>query len=469
MNKEQFFKNEQELITNFLFNYVFNDKQLNIYKLAKLRLELIVSPECNQNCKYCYIAKFGKDLYPIEERKEKKDLINNLKILLSFLEEYKILVPGIHLFAGDMFFKDLIFFDIIQEVYNYYITIFKTEKPFFENQKEMMKIIIPTNFSFVNNDDILPQLIEWKNKFSDIYIDLIFSASIDGKFLTENRENKNITEIDQYYDKIFEAIKKLDSGLHPMVSPFGIEKWIKNYLWIMEQLKKHDIIKSFSKSYPMMLEVRDDNWTQEAIDQYLKFLDFLIQDRLQQCNNSIEELTYHLFCGDGKNNTLPSIGHYDNIKLHYKDRTEDCSSCDLSEIFCITLNNLKFVPCHRLSYAHFAGGQFNIEDNKIIGIKPINPSGYIGLQLNSSQIHSKCLECPIYSFCMKGCYGAQYETHEEPLMPNKTVCDLFIAKTKFLITKYKEIGVIDCLFTMENIPLCIKQAICKLCELYNLI
>ena len=89
MNKELFSYNEDTLITNYLFNYIFNGEQLKIYRLAKLKLELIISPECNQNCKYCYIAKFGKDLYPLEERVNQTDTINNLKVLLSFLEDKK--------------------------------------------------------------------------------------------------------------------------------------------------------------------------------------------------------------------------------------------------------------------------------------------------------------------------------------------------------------------------------------------
>lgn len=468
MNKELFIQDEDQLISAYLFNYVFNGKQLNKYKLSNLQLELIVSPECNQNCKYCYLAKFGEDLYPIKERKTKEQIIDNLKTLLSFLDFNKIFVPGIHLFAGDMFFKDLIFFDVIQEIYDYYNKIFQSEKPYFDNPKNSIGIFVPTNFSFATNKNIVSQLIDWKNKFAALNITLKFSASLDGKFLTANRENKSINEVDNYYYQVFEAIKQLDAGFHPMVSPFGIEKWIDNYQWLMEQFNIHQFDKTFSELYPMMLETRDDNWDLYSINCYLDFLNFLIEDRLKQCNNSIEQLTYHLFCGDGKNNTLPGITHYDNIKLHYKERMNDISNCDISQLFCITLNNLKMVPCHRLSYSHFAGGQF-LNNNNQLEIKAINPSGYIGLQLNSSQIHSKCLKCPIYHFCNKGCYGAQYETHGEPLMLNQSVCNLFQEKNKFLIIKYKQIGVIDCLFNMDEINPEIKQEIYKLCEFYNLL
>lgn len=463
MNKELFSQNEDTLITNYLFNYVFNGEQLKTYRLAKLKLELIISPECNQNCKYCYIAKFGKDLYPLEERVNQTDTINNLKVLLSFLEDNKILVPGMHLFAGDLFYNN-IFFDIIKEIYQYYYNIYQYEKDFFLKVNEPFHIIIPTNFSFIENKNILPKLLKWQKTFSEINIVLQFSASIDGKFLTENREKKDPEKIDEYYKKIFTAIKKLQAGIHPMVSPYGIEEWIKNYLWFYKQLDKYQLY-----PFPMLLETRDDNWDQDAINHYLNFLDFLIQDRLKHCHNSIQELTYHLFCGDGKYHTLPSLPHYDIIKLHYKKRQDDETGCDLSQVFCVTLNNLKFIPCHRLAYPYFAGGQFIITDNKITKIKAINPSGFIGLHLNSPQIHTKCLECPIYHFCMKGCYGAQYETHGEPLMPNQSVCVLLQEKTKFLLTKYKELGVIDCLFAIKEIHPEIKQEIYKLCELYELI
>lgn len=34
-------------------------------------IELIIRPECNQKCQYCYITNHGDELYPKEERLDK--------------------------------------------------------------------------------------------------------------------------------------------------------------------------------------------------------------------------------------------------------------------------------------------------------------------------------------------------------------------------------------------------------------
>lgn len=69
------------------------------------QIEIIVRPECNQQCQYCYITQHGKELYPLNERQDNEinrlilDMImqvfytrkkleikdNNIELLLSFM------------------------------------------------------------------------------------------------------------------------------------------------------------------------------------------------------------------------------------------------------------------------------------------------------------------------------------------------------------------------------------------------
>lgn len=478
MSKE-FENNENDLITNYLFNYVFNKNKiynisdndlLKTYTLSKLRLELIISPECNQQCKYCYIMKHGKELYPIEERVNNKTIIKNLQILLSYFIENKILISGFDLFAGDMFFNNL-FFDLTDILFNYYQTIYNEEEDFFINKTKNIFIMVPNNFSFVNDDSILPQLLKLQEKFNNIKINLCFSASIDGKILTNNREQINDKEIDKYYEKVFIAIKKLNAGIHPMVSAFGIEKWINNYKWWIDKIHEYGLLGDNDKKMdhsPNLLEVRDDNWSDEAINKYLEFIDFIIEDRLKQCNHSLEHLCYHLFCGDGKNNTLMRSPNLDILAIYCKTPQENEINCTFSENFFITLNNLKLVPCHRLTYPQFSGGQFIIENDKIKEIKAINPSGYIGLHTLNPNLHSYCLQCPINKICPKGCYGSQFEQHGECLIPNQTVCKLFQKKYFYILNKLNNLGVLKIFFESDYIPLYFKEEISKICSYYNI-
>ena len=56
-------------------------------------VELIIRPQCNQKCEYCYITQYGKDLYPVEERISNEEILKNIKMLLEYFyneKKYKI-------------------------------------------------------------------------------------------------------------------------------------------------------------------------------------------------------------------------------------------------------------------------------------------------------------------------------------------------------------------------------------------
>ena len=65
-----------------------------------------------------------------------------------------------------------------------------------------------------------------------------------------------------------------------------------------------------------MLEVRNNDWTPETIEDYRKFLKHIFDDRLMDCHNDIDTFAYTMFCGDGANNTIPKeICNGDPIRL----------------------------------------------------------------------------------------------------------------------------------------------------------
>lgn len=482
MENQAFYRDEQNLIQNYFFDYGLNldhlaitgirTNRLRFYTLANKTFEFIIRPQCNQKCKYCYITKYGNDLYPLEERLNNEQILSNIQIFLNFLEEHKVLLFDTELFAGDLFYDDLIY-PVLEQFYNYYKVIYYKEQSYFYSLKEQnsyLAITIPTNFSFVNNEKHLPLLLKWQEQFEQLQIRLIFSASVDGKYATSVRENKSQQEVDNYYNKIFMAAEALKSGFHPMISFESIETAIENYDWWLEKTKQCDWLKDFS---PMTFEVRNDGWTEEKIQIYLNFLNHVLEKRLEMCENDIKKLTYHLFVGDGKNNTLKEnsatevltnfIKMNDN-NLSLKDET----SCSLSNTIAINISNMSLVPCHRLTYYQFIGGKFIIENNKIIGIDPINPSGYIGLHTLNFNLQPKCQSCILRYFCVKGCYGSQYETFGDPLMPIESVCNLFFAKHKFLLSKYYELGVLTELFNKKYLPDHILEEIKNLCRYFKI-
>lgn len=417
-------------------------KMLIEYHIAS-PIEVIIRPECNQKCEYCYITNHGNELYPLEERKTKEELITNFEILFNYFEKQKMIIPQMELFAGDLFYDDLIY-SLFEILYSYYNKIYETESFclnfIMEKNIPNFRIIIPSNFSFVNDSRHLPKLKEWQNKFIKINVKINFSVSADGKYATKVRENKQNNEVDQYYDKIIQAGFELKAGFHPMISSETIENYIQNYDWWLEQLAKYNSKLPFEKQFdfsPTFLEVRNNTWTKEKIDSYVLLLNHMIDKRIELFNGNIELLASHLF---NNNNNNIKMNNSDVLRFPIRTFSEH-SPCTLTGLMHINLQNMAIVPCHRLTYYQFIGGKFIIENNEIIDIDPINPSGYIGIMTMNYHYQPKCDNCALNNICMKGCLGSQYETSGELFVPNNSVCNLFHAKYKTLISRYNQLGI----------------------------
>ena len=447
------FKNdEKELMKIFFENTLFSDgiKMDNLERrifnqqgppsndLGQLGIELIVRPECNQKCSYCYIHNFGKELYPIEERVSNEQILNNLRILLNYIfNEQKVYINRWELFAGDLFYDDFIF-DIYQVFYDILLPINQMYKMLMVQHP--IFLLMPCNCSFITNSNQVQKLEEWIKKFREINVDIVYSCSTDGKYATLTREGKQLD--DDYWNTLFTFLEKHHWGCHPMVAADNIDKWIENYDWWCEQYQKYDL--GTNDFQPMMLEVRNDNWTPEKIQQYCQLLDHMITKRLQLCDNELDKLAYHLFKGDGRFNTLPALNQYDPIKLQsfFDPLQNQKISCSIQGLIHITLNNLNIVPCHRTCYRQFRAGQFIVEDGKIIDFEPFNVNTFLSILYVNATKQVKCINCIYNRLCLKGCLGAQYETNGEIFQPAISVCNFFEAKYNFLITKYYQMGII---------------------------
>lgn len=167
---------------------------------ANKGIELIIRPECNQKCEYCYITQRGKKLYPIEERIDKEEILSNIKKLLDYLLYDRKCYVGIwELFAGDLFFDDL-YFDIVDIFYNYFEYI-NNNIPYLLKERKA-EIITPSNFqALLSNNDRIAKLEEYIEKFEKINVVLGFSWSTDGKYNVDTREKKELS--DEYWEKGF--------------------------------------------------------------------------------------------------------------------------------------------------------------------------------------------------------------------------------------------------------------------------
>lgn len=416
-------------------------------RIPILDLEFVFRPDCNQNCEYCYLKKYGNKMYPVEERLTNKELLNNFLTIFEFLILDKKVSPNsIELYAGDLFY-DNFFFELMPIIYNTYKIRSKNDIKILQAKT---RIIVPSNLSFCEFPEKKEQVIFWIEKLKEFNIDLKFSYSSDGLYAISSREKKELTQ--KWFDNTLEFCGKYDFGAHPMISPYNIDKAIENYNWWLKMFEQY-----YPKDHwsPMFLEVRDDNWDENSIIKYLELLNHMVQVRLNKCNNDILELTKHLFSSTIKEEykekiiySLEPIHYNDLISLTFKAGHGSQASCGLHQNVVINCQNLSLIPCHRLGYKQFEGGYFSKEDNKFIASNGFN--AYLNLVETNTFVKPKCAHCEIRDFCHTGCVGAQYEQSMEPQLPLKSVCKLNEARVAVLMEIYYKLGVFKCLFS-ENI------------------
>lgn len=440
-NNEKFKEEEKALFETFL-NKDFFKPEYNFYaekpQPCKKGIELIVRPECNQSCSYCYIAQRGLELYPLKERVDKKIILNNLESVLNyFLLEKNVWVYRWELFSGDLFFDDFIF-DVLDIFYKIFQIVDERHRAI--TCSRHFYIVIPLNFSFIENERQKELFLEYTHKFFKINVDIGPSCSTDGKMVSEDREGKKLD--DSYFRNICEYLSKFPGAhIHSMISARNVFHWKENYFWWK------DIIKDYPKLFqwgfqPYMLEVRNDDWDSKSIIAYIDFLDTLINDRFEMCNYDIDSLTDYILTG--ASGSIKTV-FYDPMNLSINGSfNREFFSCSFEDLLHITLNNLAIVPCHRLSYYQFRAGNFILnEDNYISDFQPINPGTYLALKFTKNSKAPKCSDCKYRKLCNRGCMGAQYESTGELLAPIPSVCNLKQAKINFLLKKYKELGVFD--------------------------
>ncbi len=159
-----------------------------------------------------------------------------------------------------------------RDLFEKYFIIIKKEDP---DIFELPTVIsIPSNLAFVYDypekaEKVLKRAKEFREKY---FTRLLFSWSTDGLYCIEGRENKKLSQ--EYFDTIFKFCKKIGCGFHPMISASNVKYWKENYQWWLDMYKKFDLSSGTNDFQPMMLEVRNNDWTEENIKDYEDFLSF---------------------------------------------------------------------------------------------------------------------------------------------------------------------------------------------------
>ena len=440
-------KEDSQALEFFILNFL-NLKENHGFN----SIELTIRPDCNQKCDYCYLYQHGDKIYPKELRGDNKQILSNIKLFLNFLLSKNIYWSAWELFAGDLFYDDL-FFDIMDLFEDYFSEVIKRiDKMNLKNynghfpEAKTPSIVIPSNLSFCHDDIKIKKVQDCIDKFIEKYnVKIVFSYSTDGLYGVPHREKINLD--DDWFDKTLAFCAKNNFYVHPMISYETIDTAIESYDWWIKKIKQHYTKKE--QWMPPMLEVRNDGWTPKTINLYLKFLDYLIEDRLKRCNNDIELFTKHLFYNTEKirnEHLLPRLPTLDPIYFHILNKANNVMTCALGHAIAINCATLELIPCHRLAYPYLAGGYFEVKNNEIVGIQAKeNVNGYLNNILTNTLTAPGCNVCDFRYFCIKGCKGAQFEYSGDCHIPVPTVCDLFKSKIIFLGQKYKELGVFDIL------------------------
>lgn len=434
--REQFQKEQDQLLKTILdlrFFLPWHDTKIDEGALqSDTKLEIYITNECDKRCKYCYLWK-NKGLYP-QDKLDHQLILNNLKILYEWMLKKEFYIPEVSFFTGEIWYTQ------------FGLDILDLTLQYIKKGLRVNSWMIPANCSFIEDDIQTAKIQSYINAFSECGQPLLFSISVDGKLIEEEMRPSKETNInyDEYWDKLFTFAKHNNYYFHPMVSAKSIHKWIENYKWWESQLKKYNY---YTVTHLMLLEVRNDDWTEENINDYCKFLDFLVDKYLQDaCQGDIKKLANHVF------NIRNTEGNQlDGYIPYCFPHTDTFIGCTQATDLTVRLGDLAICPCHRLAYDKYIYGHFKVENNEIVDIIANNPQVAIKILMANFNLCSfGCDTCTFNNYCLKGCHGMQYESMGDPFIPNPNICYFFKRKYSFLIEKYKELGVIDYLKTVSD-------------------
>lgn len=429
IDKVEFQKEQDALLTTILEHRFFQPWKEQTFEQDSLKedskLEIFITNSCNKKCEYCYLQKH-LDLYP-KEYSDFQNIKNNLRIFLNYLIEKEYKIPTIELFSGEIWHTDF-GLEILQMFYDF------SQRGLFLNT-----IIIPSNCSFVSSPYFLHQIQNFIDNFKEKGIQLIFSISTDGEIVeqTSRPYNNKIIDDKEHWDNIFAFAKHNNFYFHPMVSSFNVSKWIENYNWFEDKMNEYDL----DINNLMMLEVRDNNWSTDNIKDYCNFMKHLIERFINRdCRNNSNLFFDQLFSVRTARGNFKLNGY---VPFCFPE-ADDFIGCTCATNLTVRLGDLAVAPCHRLAYNKYLYGKFVVENDKIIGLKAINPQAAIKvLFTNFKEGSLGCDTCLFKDYCLKGCFGNQYEIHGDPFIVDKQVCHFFKQKYSFLLKLYTSMGIED--------------------------
>jgi len=404
---------DDKYLLSFLERTFFRGFKENIENFNSV--EYFIGKNCNLNCKYCYLAKYGNYLHP--QKENPREISLNAQKLTDFLASLNFR-GRIEIFSGEPLIKEHTF-DII----NYIL-----------DSLTHAIVVIPTNMTFLFDE-----------KMTDNVIDLLksrrvfLSASVDGKYMQNvNRPHKaGLIFDDEMWERLFAFAKRWDIGFHPMIYSHNIEKWRDNFLWFIQKFEEYRM-DPFSSLY--LLEVRNPEWSREQCRELKNFMEFLAK------------YTYQRLAKGDYNNLVDIIFEKKGFNILSSPFTTVGRGlgCSIQAALTVRVADLSIVPCHRLAYKQFIAGFFMSDNEKIVGIKAHNPYLYSAIVGTSQHAFPYCERCILNGICAGGCLGAQYEYFGDPFIPIPSVCMMEHAKYLGIFNGFKDVGALDYILAKTN-------------------
>lgn len=408
-------------------------------------LELIVTPECNLKCTYCYINRHGDELYK-EDIRDSSKIVHNAELVLDWVIENGYNVNKIDIFSGSLFSQQ-IGWDVLDVIYNKYKDAPADVRP--------NMVVVPTNYTFLLDEDITDRVEELIARFKRIGMNIFLSGSVEGKYMEQNRRFRHDLEMgsgcgehlflpesneprdDEYYDKVMKFTKKHNFGLHPMIYSKDIELWEKNFKWFQEKFKEHGL----KHNNIFLLEVRNYEWTKEQTNDFYKFVKYVHEWVLEEVCDGDPELFVEL---------IKNRGTINLISTPLSKNTNTGIVCSIQTALMVRLGDLHLVPCHRTSYDGLEYGKLKVKDGKIAGIKGLNIELATQIYSFNHQESPMCTTCPINAVCNQTCLGANLESTGSLFTPPPTVCRLHFAKARAITEFMLENDLFDNLMNTTN-------------------
>lgn len=439
MSNSSQFQIEQNQVLQAYLDKIFDYWRLEPEKRDPLKsnapfemfLEIFITSSCNQKCSYCYLTNYGDSLYPPEIR-DKNLILKNLKILFDYLIEQKVHLNRVDFFSGEIWTTP--FGNAVFDLTLWYLE---------NTDLKIDSIIIPTNFSFCMTLDGMKVMDNYIRKFKAAHCLLQLSCSIDG-IIVDNLNRPLNTEKEKtfdFYSNVLSFCKKHDYGYHPMIAAANIEYQKENYdMWVkvLDEMYDGDKTKTFGSV--MQLEVRNDDWTDDKIIEYCKWLNYIIEkDKKHYFGNDEELFRRYMLHG------TTFFGRFQSSYNPYRllpssDNESHLSHCTIGTMLCVRLGDLALCPCHRTAYEKFLFGKFIVKDNKIIGVEANNIPLLNSTYRSSYALKPKCDCCEFESYCLRGCLGSQYENTGDIHYPVESVCEHQKAKIIFLFEKANKLN-----------------------------